>query len=98
MKPGVCSARRYHWYDTNVSRAIKQAVHTANISKHIGVHTLRHSFATHLIENGYGIRSVQALPGQKDVSTTMIHTHLLNKAVRGVHSPLEQVQVKRTVR
>jgi len=81
--------RRHHWYETNVQRAIKQAAYTLKLGKPVNVHTLRHSFATHLLENGYDIRTVQDLLGHKDVSTTMIYAHVLNKGGRGVRSPLD---------
>jgi site-specific recombinase XerD len=68
---------------------VKEAARRAGVAKHVGPHTFRHSFATHLLEAGYDIRTIQELLGHKDVTTTMIYTHVLNKGGHGVRSPLD---------
>jgi integrase len=79
--------RRHHLRETVIQRKIKEAVRKAGVAKPASCHTLRHSFATHLLESGYDIRTVQELLGHRDVRTTMIYTHVLNKGGRGVQSP-----------
>ena len=81
--------RRHHLHESVVQRAVKQAVWRARIAKRAGPHTLRHSFATHLLEDGRDIRTVQELLGHRDVSTTQIYTHVLNRGPSGVRSPLD---------
>ncbi len=90
--------RRHHLHEGTVSREFTQAVKRTGIGKRATSHSFRHSFATHLLEAGYDIRTVQELLGHADVSLTMIHTHVLNKGGRGVRSPLDAWRCANSVR
>jgi integron integrase len=82
--------RRHHLHESTVQRSVKRAISAAGINKKASCHTFRHSFATHLLQAGYDIRTVQELLGHKSVNTTMIYTHVLNRGGRGVRSPLDE--------
>ena len=89
IDPRSGKKRRHHLYEQTVQRAVSGAAKRAGIAKPCSPHVLRHSFATHMLQAGYDIRTIQELLGHADVSTTMIYTHVLNKGGRGVRSPLD---------
>ena len=82
--------RRHHLHETVLQREFKYAVRLAGLAKPASAHSLRHSFATHLLEDGYDIRTIQELLGHRNVATTMIYTHVLNRGGHGVKSPLDE--------
>ena len=89
--PRSGAIRRHHLHQTAVQRSVALSARAAGIDKRVTCHTFRHSFATHLLEDGYDIRTVQELLGHRDVSTTMIYTHVLNRGGKGVFSPADQL-------
>lgn len=88
--PRSGAVRRHHIYESSVQRAVSTAARQAQIAKPVGPHTLRHSFATHMLEAGYDIRTIQEILGHKDVKTTMVYTHVMNRGGLGVVSPLDR--------
>ena len=91
MHPETGQRRRHHFHESALQRLVRQAVLRAGVAKPAGCHTFRHSFATHLLESGSDIRTVQELLGPRDVRTTMIYTHVLNRGGLGVVSPVDVV-------
>ena len=91
VDPRSRKARRHHLHENNLQKHVKKAAQAAGIPKRVNCHALRHSFATHLLETGYDIRTVQELLGHADVSTTMIYTHVLNRGAQGARSPLDMM-------
>ncbi|MEJ2158273.1 MAG: integron integrase [Desulfobacteraceae bacterium] len=91
IDPRSGKKQRHHLHESSVQKAVRKAAKTVGIPKHVTCHTLRHSFATHLLQQGYDIRTIQDLLGHKDVSTTMIYTHVIKKGGMAVRSPVDSL-------
>jgi site-specific recombinase XerD len=91
LDPRSGEQRRHHVHESVLQRAVKAAARTVGLTRGANCHTLRHSFATHLLEDGYDIRTIQELLGHRDVKTTMIYTHVLNRGGKGVYSPMDRL-------
>ena len=92
FEPGTRNLRRHHFDETNINKVLRKAASTAGIQKQVGSHTLRHSFATHLLQSGADIRTVQEQLGHSDVRTTQVYTHILKQGAHGVRSPLSSLE------
>ncbi len=91
VDPRSGERRRHHLHESVLQKAVREAAQQASLTKSVSCHTLRHSFATHLLKDGYDIRTIQELLGHRDVSTTLIYTHILNRGGRGVCSPADRL-------
>jgi site-specific recombinase XerD len=90
VDPMTSERRRHHVHETALQRAVKNAVAKSGVAKLVSCHTFRHSFATHLLESGYDVRTIQKLLGHQDLRTTMVYTHVLQRGPLGVESPLDR--------